>query len=247
MLSKQHVKEHAKFAVYTHLVSAFLIVLISTAIPTVISNVVQMRFFSSADFLNGFDMAQYVIDHAKEYLISQVIILLSLVINLPFEYCLMRYFLVLSGTPAGVKCSFRVFFSGCENVGAFVKGAFVVLLWDIFSSLGVFVGFFPVYLAFCMAPFYLAVNPSWSVKKCFSESRHLMKGHKKQAFAIILEFLLLKLAAGLLSYFGVALLSTLIDLTSHCLMYTALAVIFMHLNHEKDIQENADLTSEAQQ
>ncbi len=246
MLSKQHVKEHAKFAVYTHLVSAFLIVLLSTAIPTIISNVVQMRFFSSADLLNGFDMAQYVISHAKEYLISQGIIILSLIINLPFEYCLMRYFLVLSGTPVGVKCSFRVFFSGCENVGAFIKGAFIVLLWDILSAVGVFVGFFPVYLAFCMAPFFLAVNPSWSVFKCFSESRRLMKGHKKQAFAIILEFLLLKLGANLLSSLGVAFLSTLIDLTAHCLMYTALAVIFMRLNHENSEEPKTD-TPETEQ
>lgn len=244
MLSKQHVKEHAKFAVYTHLVSAFLIVLISTAIPTIISNVVQIRFFSSADFLNGFDMAQYVIDHAKEYLIAQGIILLSLVINLPFEYCLMRYFLVLSGTPAGVKCSFRVFFSGCENVRAFIKGAFVVLLCNVLSAVGIFVGYFPVYLSFCMAAFFLAVNPSWSVFKCLSESRRLMKGHKKQTFSIILEFLLLKLGAELLAYYGIALLSTLIDLTAHCIMNTALAVVFMRLSHEKDEAGNTGLTTE---
>lgn len=243
MLSKFHIKEHAKFSVYTHLFSCFAVVFLSTLIPSLVLSV------STAKYVSGFDMNtvnltsflggaldpdsitfqqtfEFVRGFGKVYLFY----FFAELINLPFKYCLMRYFLILSGAPADVKCSFRVFFSGSENVSSFIKGAVVILITDIISAIAVFVGYFPVYLMFCMAPFYIAIDGKNGIFASLLKSCRLMRGHKREAFAILLEFILVRLGASLLSSFGLSFFAVIIDTMAYALFNTTLAVIFVRLD-----------------
>lgn len=246
MLSKFHIKEHSKYAVYTHLFSCFAVVFMSTLIPTVVLSVAfschvsgfDMNGINLTDFLAGtLDTSSLTFTRTVEFIQGffkvYLFYIIAELINLPFKYCLMRYFLVLSGTPSDTKCSFAVFFSGSENVSAFLKGALVILITDIVSAIGIFVGYFPVFLAFCMAPFYIAIDGKTGIFKALSKSRKLMKGYKKETFSILLEFILVRLGASLLSSFGLSFISLIIDTMAYALFTTTLAVIFVRLDKEK--------------
>jgi len=246
MLSKFHIKEHSKYAVYTHLFSCFAIVFLSTLIPTAVLSVALSRHVSGFDmnsinltdfFAGVLDTSSLTFTRTLEFVRGfgrvYLFYIIAELINLPFKYCLMRYFLILSGTPSDIKCSFAVFFSGCENVSSFIKGALVILIIDILSAIGIFTGYFPVFLAFCMAPFYIAIDGKTGVFASLSKSRGLMKGHKKEAFSILLEFILARLGASLLSSFGLSFLSLIIDTMAYALFSTTLAVIFVRLDKER--------------
>ena len=246
MLSKFHIKEHSKLAVYTHLFSCFFVVFLSTLIPTVVLSVAlsshtsgfDMNSINLTDFFAGtLDESSLTFTRTLEFIQGfgrvYLFYIVAELINLPFKYCLMRYFLVLSGTPVDQKCSFRVFFSGCENISSFIKGAFAILIIDTLSAICIFVGYFPVYLALCMSPFYIAIDNKTGLFSALSKSRRLMKGHKKEAFLILLEFILVRLGASLLSSMGLTFLSFIIDTMAYALFLTTLAVIFVRLDKER--------------
>lgn len=247
MLSKFHIKEHAKFSVYTHLFSCLIIVFLSTLIPTVVLSVSFSQYVSGFD-MNSIDLTgllagtidatsltfKRTVDFIQGFGRVYIFYIVAELINLPFKYCLMRYFLVLSGTPSDGKCSFAVFFSGCENVSSFLKGAIVILVTDVLSAIGIVVGYFPVFLAFCMAPFYIAMDGKTGVFSALSKSRRLMRGHKKETFSILLEFILVRLGASLLSSFGLSFLAAIIDTMAYALFVTTLAVIFVRLDKTKN-------------
>lgn len=247
MLSKFQIKEHSKYAVYTHLFSCFAVVFLSTLIPTVVLSAAlshhisgfDMNSINFTDFLTGaLDASSVTFKRTLEFIEGfgkvYLFYIFAELINLPFKYCVMRYFLVLSGTPADRKCSFAVFFSGSENISAFLKGAFVILITDILSAIGIIVGYFPIYLALCMAPFYIAIDGKTGVFKALSKSRALMKGNKMAAFSILLEFILVRLGASLLSSFGLGFISLIIDTMAYALFNTTLAVIFVRLDRAKN-------------
>ncbi len=234
MLPAVQIKQHTKYAVWSHIFSCFLVMLAASLIPNLISNVATEQLFSGVNLSDpNFDVFAFVSEKSGKIAIAQLISLAALLINLPFEYLLIRYYFVLSGTPAGAKCSLRVFFSGLENTKGFLKGAVIVFLLNTFSFFGLIVGYFPVFLTFCMAPFYLAVDSKISIGKAFSQSRKLMKGHRLEVFLIIIEFIALELIALFLSFFGAGLFSTLLSSVAQSLMYTCLAVIFVFLNREQ--------------
>ena len=236
MLLKNQIKERAKYSVYTHLFSVFFIVFLASLIPNFVSSVAMGRVMAGigTDF-EQIDAAQFL----KDYNIASALTLVATFINLPFQYCLFRYFLILSGTPATKTCSFRAYFSGCENVGAFLKGAVIVLILELLSAFGIFVGYFPVYLAFCMAPFLLAMNPEIKITQAFRESRRIMRGHKKEAFSIILEFVLVRVGALILSLLGLSFFSLLVDTMALSLLYTSLATIFITLKADEKKENEA--------
>ena len=243
MLPKFQIKGHAKYAVYSHIFSCFIMLIIASIVPSIVSGVVIDRVFEGVTVTNE-ELEGFIsgtLDKASEayskitallddYTTAQVIMLVTNVINMPFQYLLIRYFFVLAGTPADKVCSFRVFFSGMENIPALVKGAVIMLLLDLASSVGVVVGFFPVYLALCMAPFYFILDPKLGVFKAFSKSRALMKGHKKEAFLIILEFVLVIVGAYILDFAGMSFIAFPIEALARALMLTTLAVIFVRLD-----------------
>ena len=243
MLPSAHIKSHAKYAVYSHLLSCFAILIISSLLPAIVSNYVTSRLFQdvkiTVDQLTSYiegtlDSSSEVYGNItvflKEYGIAQLIILFTNLINMPFQYLAMRYFLVLAGTPADKTCSFRAFFSGMEKPGALVKGAVIVLISGILSVFGIVVGYFPVYLAFCMAPFYLALSPETGVFEALSKSRKLMKRHKMEAFMILLEFIVFILGAYLLSFAGMGIIAIFVEIMAKALLNTTLAVIFVRLD-----------------
>ncbi len=257
MLPKFQVKGHAKYSVYSHIFSCFMMLIIASLIPSIVSGVVIDRVFEGVTVTNE-ELEGFIagtLDKASgsyskitalldDYAIAQVIMLVTNVINMPFQYLLVRYFLVLAGTPADRVCSFRVFFSGMDNVSAFIKGAVIMLLLDLASMLGIIVGFFPVYLALCMAPFYFALDPKLGIFKAFSKSRALMKGHKKEAFMILLEFILVIVGAYILDFAGMSFIAFPIEALARALMLTTLAVIFVRLDKGVSAQNND--TQEAQ-
>ena len=235
MLPKFQIKQHTKYAVYTHLFSCILVVLTASLIPSLISSVATGRALAGVDFsAENFDAARFVAEHGRDVVLANLISAIAVLINLPFEYCLIRYYFVLSGTPANVKCSFRVFFSGMENTRAFFKGAIIVFLISLFSSLGIIVGYFPVFLSVCMAPFYLALDPSIGIMQAFKKSASLMKGHKMATFSLCLEFLIWSIVASFLNLLGGGLIATVLKIVSQSLLYTTLAVVFVHLDREKN-------------
>lgn len=249
MLPKIQIKGHAKYAVYSHLFSCFIMIIISSLVPTIVTTVVSERLVQGIS-ITFEEVEAYIMGtldkmseaYAKveafvdEYTLAQGIVFVTNIINLPFQYLLMRYFLVLAGTPADKVCSFRVYFSGMENVTALIKGAVIMLLFDLLTTLGIVVGFFPVYLAFCMAPFYFALDPTTGIFKAFSKSRALMKGHKKEAFVILLEFILVIIGSSVLEYTGMGFLAFPIQALARSLMFTTLAVIFVKLDRDSGEQ-----------
>lgn len=234
MLSRVQIKQQAKYAVYTHMVSCILIMILTSLFPTLVLTVMVSPLIKSMQ-----DMASFSVTVGQSIAFC-VVYLASIVLNTPFQYCAMRYFLILSGTPSNKKCSVKVYFSGTENIGSMIKGALSVILFSLLSCIGIFVGFFPVYLAFCMAPFYIAVNSEMSVFQALSKSRELMKGHKKEAFVIIAEFMIAKVIAALMMNYGMSIFPSVIDIVSSALLYTALAVIFVRLDIEKKHCDAAD-------
>lgn len=243
MLPKRYIKEQTKYSVYTHLFSCIAIVLLSSLIPTLVSSVALNRVMSSVSltvedldlFMSGtLDESSgvyvRVIDFVERYFKAQLITLFATFINLPFQYSLVRYFLVLAGTPADKTCSFRVFFSATENIKAFSKGAVLMLIISVLSGIGIVVGYFPVYLTYCMAPFYLATSSEPKVLKALSQSRKLMSGNRADAFLALLEFILIRAVAFLLSLMGLSLFAVIIEIVGTSLFYTALAVIFVRLD-----------------
>ncbi len=241
MLPKTEIKQHTKYAVYSHLFSCFLVMFTASFIPSVVSSFATRRIFSGVNISSAdFDAVHFFIEHYKDFLLAEILSFLAIVINLPFEYLLMRYYFILSGTPANAKCSLKVFFSGMENVSAFLKGALIVLIISVLSALGIIVGYYPVFLTFCMAPFYLALDPKLGVGKALSKSRALMKGHKKETFLITLEFIIMQLVASIFSAMGVGLISVVLEAVAQSLFYTCLAVVFVQLDRAKN-KEKSDI------
>ncbi len=238
MLPISNIKRHAKGAVWSHFFSCFLVMLVASLIPTLVSNVAIGQITAGVDFASpDFDAAAFLSDNLERFFIAEIISFVALIVNLPFEFCLFRYFLVLSGTPPLVRCSLRVFFSGMENIKKFLKGAVAVLILNVASFFGIIVGYFPVYLSLVMSLFYIAYLPDISLSEAFSKSRAMMRGHKREAFRVILEFVILKVVSTMFSFFGMGLFSLILEIAGQSLLYTSLAVIFIHLADAEPIEK----------
>ncbi len=235
MLSRFHIKEHAKSSVYTHLFSCFGVVAMSSAMPLAASYFAGYRIFQNTNFLSAsFDAARF----EKDMGIYMLIYLAVTLLNMPFQYCMMRYFFALSATAVDTPCPVRVFISGFENAGTLLKGTLAVTLVHLLSGIGIFVGYYPVFLTVCMAPYYIMIDSKITVWQAVKKSCRLMKGNKMEAFRILLEFILIRLGATLLSNVGLVVFALIMEMMSIAMLYTATAIIFVRLDMAKKAEES---------
>lgn len=235
MLSRFHIKEHAKGSVYTHLFSCFGVVALASALPVIASYFASYQIFQNTNFLStSFDFVRF----EKDMGIYMLIYLAVIILNMPFQYCMMRYFFALSGTAMDTPCPVKVFISGFENIGTLLKGTLAVTLIQLLSAVGIFVGYYPVFLAFCMAPYYIMLDSKITVWQALKKSRELMRGHKMEAFRILLEFILIRLAATLFSNVGLVIFALIMEMMSLAMLYTAIAIIFVRLDMAKKTAES---------
>jgi len=99
MLPKLQIKGHAKYAVYSHIFSCFIMMIIASIIPAVVSGVVTDRMFEGVTITNE-ELENFIagtldktssaypkiINLLNDYTTAQAIMLFTNVINMPFQY-----------------------------------------------------------------------------------------------------------------------------------------------------------------
>ena len=213
-INSKKIRDEAKFQVFAHLSKALLVYILSGIISTVVMYNMQITALDKNITFN--------LETAP---IIYFITLVGVIINMPLSFCAQRFYLILSRQTPFEPIPLKRFFEPFEKPAFLLKGTALLLVTSILDAFGIFVLYFPVYLAFFASAFVLADNPELSVFEAMKRSATLMKGRKMFAFKTLLPlFAIYILAAVFLASFY--FISFFVTSVVQIMIFVTLAMIY---------------------
>ncbi len=214
---RKQYRELAKLSVISHLTSALLSVVFSSLIMSLIfSFYLNSAADRNVDIFTGDE---------ETLKITMIVWTLSLLVNIPLQFCAMRFYLVISRKGLAQRATMGEFFAPFTDFSLFIKGSAVFILLTLLTALGFAILSLPIYFTYCMSVFVISDNPQLSVFQALRTARRTVKGHKLTVFITVLPLVLIYFVTSILLS-SLPIFGFLVPSVIQAIIFTVYAVIY---------------------